>query len=31
MRTCPIGEPVVVLNTYKENDPIYDYYKINNS
>lgn len=25
------SEPVVVLNTYKENDPIYDYYKINNS
>ena len=25
------SEPVVVLNTYKDNDPIYDYYKINNS
>lgn len=24
-------EPVVVLNTYKDNDPIYDYDKINNS
>ena len=25
------SEPVVVLNTYKENDPIYDYYKINHA
>ncbi len=25
------SEPIVVLNTYKANDPIYDYYKLNNS
>lgn len=25
------SEPIVVLNTYKENDPIYDYDQINNS